>query len=113
MADRLYVPITGSGSGLAVLMKSNDMRAFMAGVGAQAVRVAQSYSPTPGSIHAEVTLDWNRQCANIVNVANDAMQQEYGGKGRPPLAPLGHVQVALWVTDPNRHRSFLRRLIGR
>jgi len=113
MAEVLYHPNTGPGSGIDRLLRSPAMQTHMARVGADAASYAERYSRTPG-ISAQTTTAFGRWCVNIVNSAPDAIGQEYGhGRGRPPQAPLGHVINEFRAQDPHRRKPLLARIFGR
>lgn len=95
---------------IATLMRSGDMMMFMLAVGSQGVTIARSYSPTPNMIRSQSTTSMSRYCVNILNEAPDAFTQEFGGKGKPPVAPLGRVLSQLWAQDPYRRKGSLARI---
>lgn len=96
-----YQPNRG---GLEQILRSTELRRFMAAQGTTAEQIARANSSTPGAISSQTTFAFNRWCVNVINNAPDAVRQEYGTRTQRALHPLGLVLAHFWANDPNSSR---------
>lgn len=109
-----YEPNIGTGSGIGVVLTSNEMKQFMQeSVGLEAVQEARRYAKRSHDIDSEVVMGSSRWVTNVTNSATNAIAEEYGSKSKPPAAPLGHVLNYFRLRDPNRRQQIIARLLGR